>query len=46
VHLEACRHIEFDDEGDLIYSCSKDKSISIMDVNTGKLVANYDNAHE
>jgi WD40 repeat protein len=46
LHTKACRDIEFSKDGNILYSCSKDKSIMISDCNTGKLKQFYDNAHE
>ncbi|KAJ8865910.1 hypothetical protein PR048_033433 [Dryococelus australis] len=46
LHTKACRDIEFNRDGSLLFSCSKDKSIMVTDVASGKLVGAYDNAHE
>lgn len=46
VHEKACRDIQFNDNGDTLYSVSKDKSIMITDFNTQKLKGIYENAHE
>uniref|UniRef100_A0A1B0DIM3 Uncharacterized protein n=1 Tax=Phlebotomus papatasi TaxID=29031 RepID=A0A1B0DIM3_PHLPP len=46
VHTKACRDVEFSEDGDVLYSTSKDKSIMITDVKTGKLRRYYDGAHE
>ncbi|KAJ9581791.1 hypothetical protein L9F63_003860 [Diploptera punctata] len=46
LHTKACRDIEFSKDGDILFSSSKDKSIMLTDVNTGKLKNFYDNAHE
>lgn len=46
LHTKACRDIEFSKDGNILYSCSKDKSIMISDCNTGKLKQFYDNAHD
>ncbi|XP_015185850.1 PREDICTED: WD repeat-containing protein 55 homolog [Polistes dominula] len=45
-HLKACRDIEFDHDGKILYSTAKDLSIMMTDVETEKLVRFYENAHE
>lgn len=46
LHTKACRDIEFSEDGNILYSCSKDKSIMISDVETGKLINFYENSHD
>lgn len=46
LHTKACRDIEFDEDGKILYSVSKDKSIMLTDVESGKLIRFYDDAHE
>ncbi|XP_075234496.1 WD repeat-containing protein 55 homolog [Lycorma delicatula] len=46
VHTKACRAVEYSDDGDLLFSASKDRSIMISDSRTGKLKEFYDKAHE
>ena len=46
VHTKACRDIEFSKDGNVLFSTSKDKSIMLSDVNSGKLKQFYENAHE
>ncbi|CAK1549860.1 unnamed protein product [Leptosia nina] len=46
LHLKACRDVEFDDDGTVMYSTAKDKVIMATDVETGKLRQCYENAHE
>uniref|UniRef100_A0A6B2E9I3 WD repeat-containing protein 55 homolog n=1 Tax=Phlebotomus kandelakii TaxID=1109342 RepID=A0A6B2E9I3_9DIPT len=46
LHTKACRDVEFSEDGDVLYSTSKDRSIMLTDVKTGKLKRYYDNAHE
>lgn len=46
VHEKACRNIEFSKDGKILFSSSKDKSIALSDVKTGKLKQFYENAHE
>ncbi|XP_021205571.1 WD repeat-containing protein 55 homolog isoform X1 [Bombyx mori] len=46
VHLKACRDIEFNSDGNIIFSTAKDKSIMATDVETGKLKRCYENAHQ
>ena len=45
-HTKACRAVEFSNSGDILFSVSKDKSIMLTDVKTGKLISNYENTHE
>lgn len=37
-HTKACRDVEFSDDGDTLYSASKDKGIVLTDVNTGEII--------
>lgn len=46
VHTKACRDIEFNHDGKILFSIAKDKSIMLSDVETGKLIRFYDNSHE
>lgn len=46
VHTKAIRDIEFNLDGTTLFSTSKDRSIMLSDVHTGKLKRFYDNAHE
>lgn len=46
LHTKACRDIEFSEDGAALYSTSKDKSIMITDVETGKLINFYENSHD
>lgn len=46
LHLKACRAVEFNSEGTIMYSTSKDKSIMAVDMTTGNLTSSYDKAHE
>ncbi|GLH05045.1 WD repeat-containing protein 55 homolog [Gryllus bimaculatus] len=46
LHLKSCRDVEFNDDGTLLYSTSKDKSIMVSDMETGKLKQVYENAHD
>jgi WD40 repeat protein len=46
VHTKACRGIEFSKDGNILFSTSKDKSIMLSDVNTGKLKQFYEDAHD
>lgn len=46
VHTKAVRDIEFSIDGKQLFSTSRDKSIMISDVETGKLVRFWDKAHE
>ncbi|XP_011309335.1 WD repeat-containing protein 55 homolog [Fopius arisanus] len=46
VHERACRDVQFNAKGDTIFSVSKDKSMAVTDVTSGKLKRFYDKAHE
>ncbi|XP_015124678.1 WD repeat-containing protein 55 homolog [Diachasma alloeum] len=46
VHEKACRDVQFSGKGDAIFSVSKDKSVAITDVASGKLERIYEKAHE
>lgn len=46
VHTKACRAIEFSDEGDMLFTVSKDRSVMISDFQTGKLKWFCEDAHE
>ncbi|KAF2898961.1 hypothetical protein ILUMI_07222 [Ignelater luminosus] len=46
VHTKACRDIEFNHDGKILFSIAKDKTIMLSDVETGKLIRFYDNSHE
>ncbi|KAK0159647.1 hypothetical protein PV327_010741 [Microctonus hyperodae] len=46
LHEKACRDLKFSNDGEVLYSVSKDKSIMITDVQTEKLKASYDAAHD
>lgn len=45
-HTKACRDVEFSDDGDILFSASKDKGIVLTDMSTGKMIRFYDDAHE
>lgn len=45
LHTKACRDIEFNEDGERLFSVSKDKSIMISNVETGKLISFFDGAH-
>lgn len=45
MHTKAIRDIEFNEDGSTLFSASKDKSIVLSDVHTGKLKRFYDEAH-
>lgn len=44
-HKQACRSIEFSRDGSKLFACSKDKSISCVDMNTGALQHTIPSAH-
>jgi WD40 repeat protein len=46
VHTKSCRDIEFSGDGEALFSVAKDKTIMLSDVESGKLVRFYDEAHE
>ncbi|XP_011499565.1 PREDICTED: WD repeat-containing protein 55 homolog, partial [Ceratosolen solmsi marchali] len=46
LHKKACRDIEFNDEGTILYSVSKDKTIMLSDFETEKLITIFENAHD
>ena len=45
-HVKACRNVSFSSNGERLYSSSKDKSIQIIDLNTGTAVTRLEKAHE
>lgn len=45
-HLGNCRHIEYSDCGELIYSISDDKCVIVAEAETGKFKNSFDEAHE
>lgn len=46
LHTQSCRDIEFSQDGNFLYSTSKDKSIMISDVETGHLIHFSENSHD
>lgn len=46
LHTKACRDVEFDNEGFVMFTTAKDKAIIATDVETGKLKQCFENAHE
>lgn len=46
LHLKACRDVEFDNEGVVLFSTAKDRVIMATDVETAKLKRCYEDAHE
>ncbi|KAK9712983.1 WD domain, G-beta repeat [Popillia japonica] len=46
LHEKACRAIDFNTDGDTLFSTSKDRSIMLTDVETCKLKRFYDNSHD
>lgn len=46
LHLKACRDIEFDEDGKILFSTAKDKVVMLTDVATGKLIRCYEDCHE
>lgn len=45
LHMKAIREIEFSKDGKNIVTASKDKSILMTDIETGKLTNAWDQAH-
>ena len=45
-HKKACRCIRFADSGDKLFTASKDKSISIIDLEKGVVCKHLKKAHE
>jgi len=45
-HTKACRNLTFSSDGERLYTCSKDKSLQVIDLNTGNLVTRMEKAHE
>lgn len=45
LHEDACRDVEFSKDGNSLFSVSKDKTIMISDVETGKLNRFYEHSH-
>eukprot|EP00727_Mastigamoeba_balamuthi_P000022 m51a1_g10016 putative wd g-beta repeat-containing protein (490) ;mRNA; f:65857-67660 len=45
VHAESCRAISFNHEGDLLFTASRDKSVRVVDVETGSLCFSLPDAH-
>lgn len=46
LHVKAIRDIEFNHDGSVLYSASKDRSILMTNVETGKFIRCFDQAHE
>ncbi|KRT79714.1 WD40 domain-containing protein, partial [Oryctes borbonicus] len=46
LHEKACRSIDFSDDGNTLFSASKDKAIMLTDVETCKLKRFYENSHD
>lgn len=46
LHTKSCRDIEFSQDGKILFSTSKDKTIMLSDVETGTLMRFYDDAHD
>lgn len=45
IHNKACRDVEMDEDGKVLYSTSKDKSIIVTDMNTLKTKKVIPDAH-
>lgn len=46
LHVKAIRDIEFNHDGTVLFSASKDRSILLTDLQTGKFKRSYEQAHE
>lgn len=46
MHTKACRDVEFNEDGKVMFSVAKDKSIMLTDVETTKLINFFDDAHD
>lgn len=46
LHTKACRDVEFSHDGNILFSTSKDKSVMLSDVGSGKLIRFYEDCHE
>lgn len=45
-HKKACRCLKFSNNGEELYTASKDKSVQIVDLNTGSVKHKFKKAHE
>lgn len=45
-HKKACRCLSFSTDGNRLYTCSKDKSIHAVDMNTGAMIHSINMAHK
>jgi WD40 repeat protein len=45
-HKKACRCLRFSNNGEELYTASKDKSVQIVDLNTGSVKHKFKRAHE
>lgn len=46
LHVKAIRDIEFNYDGNVLFSASKDRSILLTDIESGKFIRCYEQAHE
>ncbi|XP_037116664.1 WD repeat-containing protein 55 [Syngnathus acus] len=44
-HLKSCRQVRFSEDGEKLYSVSRDKAVHILDVEQGRLVTRIRGAH-
>lgn len=45
VHLKKIMVLEFDEDGDYIYSACRDNNVSVSDTETGKMKVYFEKAH-
>ncbi|CAG8546112.1 5238_t:CDS:2, partial [Acaulospora morrowiae] len=45
-HRKSCRGLEFNHDGTVLFSVSKDKSIQVIDLETGEILVSKSGAHE
>lgn len=46
LHLKACRDVEFNENGTILFSTAKDLCMMLTDLETEKLIRLYENIHE
>lgn len=46
LHTKACRDVEFNSSGSMLFSVAKDRTVMLSDVETRKLIRFYEGAHD